>query len=65
MKKLAIKGKIIDFSKIREKSVAQFKAQLKQNGIVLSERENETLYNQLQKIVRVEETKKQKKEENV
>lgn len=35
-KKLAIAGKVIDVTKIGDKSQAQFAAQLKQNGIVLT-----------------------------
>ena len=35
--KLAIAGKVIDISKIGEKTLAQFKAQLKQNGVVISD----------------------------
>lgn len=54
--KLAIKGKTIDCSKILDKSVAQFSAQLKQNGIVLPDDELQRLYNTVRKSV---ESKKQ------
>lgn len=43
--KLAIDGKVIDISRIAEKSVAQFNAQLKQNGIVLTEERLQSVYN--------------------
>lgn len=45
--KLAIAGKVIDISKIGEKTLAQFRAQLKQNGIVLEEESLERLYHLL------------------
>ena len=45
--KLAIAGKVIDISKIGEKTLAQFRAQLKANGIVLEEESLERLYHLL------------------
>lgn len=36
-KRLAIKGKVITFNDIESKSLAQFKQQLKQNGVVIEE----------------------------
>lgn len=46
-KKLAIAGKVIDISKIGEKSQAQFAAQLKMVGVVLPEARLAELYTQL------------------
>lgn len=46
-KKLAIDGKVISIEKIGEKSQAQFAAQLKQNGIVITEERLTDLYNTL------------------
>ena len=45
--KLAIAGKVIDVSKIADKTLAQFKAQLKQNGIVVSDERADKLYHHL------------------
>ena len=42
--KLAIAGKVIDISKIGEKTLAQFRAQLKQNGVTIEEDSLERLY---------------------
>lgn len=42
--KLAIDGKVINIEKIGEKTLAQFKAQLKQNGIVLEDARAEKLW---------------------
>lgn len=36
-KRLAIKGKVITFNDIENKSLAQFKQQLKQNGVVIKD----------------------------
>lgn len=36
-KRLAIKGKVITFNDIENKSLAQFKQQLKQNGVVIDD----------------------------
>ena len=36
-KRLAIKGKVITFNDIENKSLAQFKQQLKQNGVVVED----------------------------
>lgn len=36
-KRLAISGKVITFNDIENKSLAQFKQQLKQNGVVIEE----------------------------
>lgn len=44
-KTLAIEGKVINIEKIGSKSVAQFAAQLKQNGIVLDAERLEKIYN--------------------
>lgn len=41
---LAIDGKVISIEKIGEKSLAQFAAQLKQNGIVLEQERLERVY---------------------
>lgn len=41
---LAIDGKVINVEKIGEKTLTQFKAQLKQNGIVLEEARAEKLW---------------------
>lgn len=45
--KLAIAGKTIDVSKIGEKTLAQFKAQLKQNGVVIDDERANKLYHHL------------------
>lgn len=45
--KLAIAGKVIDITKIGEKSQAQFAAQLKMVGVVLPEERLAELYTQL------------------
>lgn len=42
--KLAIGGKIINVEKIGEKSLAQFRQQLKQNGITVEEATSERLW---------------------
>lgn len=42
--KLAIAGKVINVEKIGEKTLAQFKAQLKQNGIVIEDARAEKLW---------------------
>lgn len=51
MKKLAICGKTIDISKIAEKSAAQFRDQLKRNGIVLTDEEFDAIWAQIQKSI--------------
>lgn len=43
-KKLAICGKIINVEKIGEKSLAQFRQQLKQNGVTVEEATLERLW---------------------
>ena len=64
MKKLAIAGKVIDVSKILEKSQAQFAAQLRQNGITdLPEEALASLYERMQKIVKNELEQEQKEKE--
>ena len=42
--KLAIGGKIINVEKIGEKSLAQFRQQLKQNGVTVEEATSERLW---------------------
>lgn len=58
-KTLAIDGKVISIEKIGEKTQAQFAAQLKQNGIVLTEDRlksvYETFHGLAQKSVEVED----------
>lgn len=44
-KKIIIKGKVISIEKIGTKTIAQFAAQLKQNGIVLEEDRLIAVYN--------------------
>lgn len=51
MEKLAICGKIIDMSKIAEKSAAQFRDQLKRNGIILSDDQFDDLWKHVQKSI--------------
>lgn len=51
MKKLAICGKIIDISKIAEKSAAQFRDQLKRNGITLTDEMFNALWENVQKSI--------------
>lgn len=46
-KHLAIQGKVINVEKIGEKTLAQFKAQLKQNGVTLEDEQVEFIYNSL------------------
>ena len=48
-KTLAIRGKVINIEKIGEKTVAQFGAQLRQNGIELEAEELAALHAQLTK----------------
>lgn len=43
-KRLAIGGKVIDVSEISEKSLAQFRAQLKQNGLTVEDAASERLW---------------------
>lgn len=42
--KLAIDGKVINIEKISEKTLAQFKAQLKQNGLTIDDARAEQVY---------------------
>lgn len=42
--KLAIDGKVISIEKIADKSLAQFKAQLKQNGLTIDDDRAEKLW---------------------
>lgn len=42
---LAIDGKVINISKIAEKTLAQFKQQLKQNGLTIDDARAESVYN--------------------
>ena len=42
---LAIDGKVINISKIGEKTLAQFKQQLKQNGLTIDDARAESVYN--------------------
>ena len=58
-KKLAIQGKVIVFNDIQNKSLAQFKQQLKQNGIVL---EDEQVAKHIYYLLRKEKTEKQHEE---
>lgn len=53
-KVLGIRGKLISVEKIGEKSKAQFAAQLKQNGIVLSDKHLQGVYDMLQRLVEQE-----------
>ena len=53
--KLAIAGKVIDVSKIGEKTLAQFKAQLKQNGVVIGDERADKLYHHLRGELTAEE----------
>lgn len=46
-KHLAIQGKVINVEKIGEKTLAQFKAQLKQNGVTLEDAHAERVYKNL------------------
>lgn len=46
-RKLGIDGKTVDITNIADKSLAQFRQQLKQNGVVLSEERLESVYNSL------------------
>lgn len=47
MAKLGINGKVVDITNIANKTKAQFKAQLKQAGVVLDEERLEKVYTQL------------------
>lgn len=58
-RKLAIQGKVITFNDIASKSLAQFKQQLKQNGITIEDDQAaQRMYDQLRK----EKTEKQHEE---
>lgn len=62
MKKLAIAGKLVDVSKIPEKSQAQFAAQLRQNGITnIPDEQIAALYERVKKIVEDELKKEEEK----
>ena len=47
MKQLSIKGKVISVEKIGQKTLNQFKQQLKQNGLQVSDSQAESVYNAL------------------
>ena len=47
MGKLGIMGKVVDITNIANKTKAQFKAQLKQAGVVIDEERLESVYTQL------------------
>lgn len=62
MKKLAIAGKLVDVSKILDKSQAQFAAQLRQNGITnIPDEQIAALYERVKKIVEDELKKEEEK----
>ena len=62
MKKLAIAGKVIDVSRVMEKSQAQFAAQLRQNGITnIPDEQIAALYERVKKIVEDELKKEEEK----
>ena len=46
-KRLAISGKVITFNNIQNKSLAQFKQQLKQNGVTVEDETAERLWHNL------------------
>lgn len=48
---LAIDGKVISIEKIGEKSLAQWKAQLKLAGLTIEDERAEFLYNELRKQI--------------
>lgn len=54
--RLAIAGKTINIEKIGEKTLAQFRAQLKQNGVIIDDAASERIYRNL----RGERTEEQK-----
>lgn len=54
MKKLAICGKTIDMSKVADKTAAQFRDQLKRNGVTLSDEQFDALWENIQKSIKKE-----------
>lgn len=46
-KKLAIAGKVIDVTKIGDKSLAQFRDQLRRNNVNIPEEQSEIIYTRL------------------
>ena len=54
MDKLAIMGKVIDCSKIAQKSKAQFADQLRRNGIELDEVHMDSLWGDIQSVLKAE-----------
>ena len=55
-KKLAIAGKVITFNDLENKSLAQFKQQLKMNKVDISDERAESVYH----LLRGEQTEEQK-----
>lgn len=63
MKHLAICGKMVDVSKFAEKSKAQFRDQLRRNGVELDDAAFEMLYEHMDRQVKREAERASKTEE--